>query len=136
MTKTLFDGCQRLLMVIGAVEVLFGLVFWTGHALALTRVALWGGAAFTLLLWAISAIAARAGSPRGLVITGFTTGAVFGVLEWAQATLLPEPQTWIVRAAQVVLLLIGMGVSAELAASADMRQLGFPERKQPPVATG
>jgi hypothetical protein len=29
-----------------------------------------------------------------------------------------------------------MGVSAELAASADMRQLGYPERKRPPVATG
>ena len=29
-----------------------------------------------------------------------------------------------------------MGVSDELAASADMRQLGFPERKRPPVATG
>ena len=135
MTKTLFDGSQRLLMVIGAIEVVLGLVFWSGHALALTQVALWGGGAFALLLWAISGMCARAGAPRGLVITGFATGAALGALEWAQATLFPEPQTWIVRAAQVVLLLIGMGVSAELAASADMRRLDYPGHKTPPVTT-
>jgi hypothetical protein len=135
MWKTVFDGSQRLLMWIGVIEVLLGIVSWTGHGLALTRAALWGGAAFTLLLWWISTLCARAGSPRGLVIAGFTTGAVFAALEWAQAIVLPEPQSWMVRAAQVVLVLIGMGVGAELAASADTRRFEFPEHRTPSAMT-
>jgi ABC-type enterobactin transport system permease subunit len=122
-------------MVIGAVEVLLGLVFWTGHALALTKAAFWGGAAFSLLLWAISTLCFRAGSPRGLVIAGFTTGAAFVALGAAQVYVLPEPQSWLVRAAHVVLVLIGMGVSSELGATADLRRLDNPEQRTPPVTT-
>jgi hypothetical protein len=48
---------------------------------------------------------------------------------------LPEPQSWIVRAAHVLLVLIGMGVSSELAATADTRRFDVPERRTPPVTT-
>jgi hypothetical protein len=91
--------------VLWLVQLVLGVLFWTGHALGLVNVHMGLGFVFVLALWTLAFLCARAGAPRSLVAWLAVVGAVIPVLGMTQMQILPGPQHWIVR---VVHLLVGI----------------------------
>ncbi len=90
-------------------QLVLGILFWTERALGLVQLHMALGGLFVLALWILAALAARAGAPRGLVVTTVTWGVVLPLLGVAQYQLLPGASHWIIR---VVHLLVGLAAMA------------------------
>jgi hypothetical protein len=95
--------------VTGVIELLLGIVLWTGHGLSLVPVHMVIGIAFVLALWALAALGARAGAPAGLVALAWVWGFVVPVLGMTQMRLLPGDWHWVIR---LVHLLVGIAAMA------------------------
>ncbi len=100
--------------VVGAVLLVLGVLFWTGHALSLVQLHMTLGVLFVLLLWAVAAAGARAGAPAGLVVTTALWGLVVPALGFAQTRLLPGSSHWTVRVAHLLVGLVAMGLGGRL----------------------
>ena len=92
--------------VTGAVQIVTGLLFWTGNALALLPVHLLSGVVLVLALWVLAVLAARAGVGAGRAALAGLWGALVVGLGLTQSQLLPGDAHWVV---QVVHLLVGLG---------------------------
>ncbi|HEU4565723.1 MAG TPA: hypothetical protein VFS05_13775 [Gemmatimonadaceae bacterium] len=101
--------------VTGPALVVLGLLFWAGRALALLPLHMALGMLFVLALWALAAIAARAGLHRGMVAAAAAWGIVVPLFGIAQTRLLPGPAHWVVRLAHLLIGIIAMIVADRLA---------------------
>ncbi len=90
-------------------QLVLGVLFWTGRALGLVQLHMALGGLFVLALWILAALAARAGAPRGLVVTTVVWGVILPLLGFAQYQLLLGANHWIIR---VVPLLVGLAAMA------------------------
>jgi len=101
-TKTL----QMLVRVIGLLQLVLGIVFWTGGAEELVIVHIGLGLVLTIALFMLILRAQRAGAARWLVI--FAAAWALGLPIWGlvQESIFPEAYAWI---AQVLHLLCGLG---------------------------
>src|SRR5262245_37030919 len=88
---------QSVVGVTGAVEIVTGLLFWTGNALALLPVHLLSGAALVLAPWALAVLAARAGVGAGRAALAGRWGALVVALGLTQSQLLPGDAHRVVR---------------------------------------
>ena len=87
--------------------LILGILFWTGHALALVRMHMVFGLILVLGLWTLAGLAASRGAPPGLLLAALILGTVVLVLGMTQARLLPGGMHWVI---QVLHLLLGMAV--------------------------
>ena len=92
--------------VTGTVQIVTGLLFWTGNALALLPLHLLSGVVLVLALWVLAVLAARAGAGAGLAALAGLWGALVVGLGLTQSRLLPGDAHWVV---QVLHLLVGLG---------------------------
>ena len=92
--------------VTGLVQIVTGLLFWTGNALVLLPVHLLSGMVLVLALWALAILAARAGVGAGRAALAGLWGALVVGLGLTQSQLLPGDAHWVV---QVLHLLVGLG---------------------------
>jgi hypothetical protein len=90
----------------GIVQIILGLLFWTGHARSLLPVHMLLGTIVVLGLWALAGSGARAGLPGGLVVLAVLVGLAVPIVGVAQVRLLPGSLHWII---QVIHLLLGLG---------------------------
>lgn len=102
----------------GALQVILGLLFWTGHARGLVSTHMVIGLVFVLSLLTLAVLCAIAGAPAGLVAATLLWGLMIPVFGMAQIVLLPGPNHWIVRAAHLLTGIVGMAMAGMLMRSA------------------
>jgi hypothetical protein len=105
--------------ITGAVQIVLGLLFWTGHLLTLIPLHMVIGFVFVLALWTTAALAALARVPWSYAVLAFAWGVVVILLGLTQQQLLPGPNHWIIRALH---LLVGLGAMGQ--ANGLVRRIG------------
>jgi hypothetical protein len=94
------------LRITGAVQIILGLIIWTGKADGLTGIHILVGVIVVLTLWALAVMAFRAAVSRPLAIVAFVWGLVVPIVGLAQTSILKGNGHWVI---QVVHLLLGLG---------------------------
>ena len=101
---------QILVRASGAIQIILGLLFWTGNALGLIPVHIFFGSVLVLSLWTLAIMAWRAGVQPGLVGLALVLGLVTLILGLTQGQLLVNASHWVI---QVLHLLIGIGAMGQ-----------------------
>jgi len=114
--KVAITVTRGLVGITGLVQVVLGILFWTGHAMALIQLHMIVGLVFVLVLMTLAVLGARAGAPPGLVVAALVWGLVIVALGMSQARILPGPGHWIVRVVHLLTGLAGVGLAGALSA--------------------
>jgi hypothetical protein len=96
---------QNLVRVCGLVQIVLGILFWTGNAPTLVPLHIVVGLILVLSLWTLAFLAARADAPAGFVTLAFLWGLLLPVFGMTQDRLLTGDGHWLV---QVLHLLVGL----------------------------
>ena len=102
-------GIQMGIRVLGVVQLVLGIFFWTGNALGLVDLHQLIGILLVLALWTQAALAHRAGVPGGLVAGAVVLGLIVPIVGLTQREIFPGSAHWVI---QVVHLLLGLGLLA------------------------
>jgi uncharacterized membrane protein len=102
-------GIQMGIRVFGVIQLVLGILFWTGNALGLVDLHQFIGILLVLALWTQAALAHRAGVPGGLVAGAAVLGLLVPIVGLTQRELLPGSAHWVI---EVVHLLLGIGLLA------------------------
>ena len=100
---------QMGIRALGVVQLVLGIIFWTGNALGLVDLHQLIGILLVLALWTQAALAHRAGVPGGLVAGAVVLGLVVPIVGLTQREVFPGSAHWVI---QVVHLLLGLGLLA------------------------
>jgi hypothetical protein len=90
----------------GIIQIVVGLLFWTGHALSLIPLHMLVGSIVVLGLWTLTGLALRAGVHPGLVVLSIALGIALPAVGMTQAGILVGSLHWII---QVVHLALALG---------------------------
>lgn len=122
--------------VTGPVQVVLGLLFWSGHALTLVSFHMAIGMLFVLGVLVLAGAAAWARLGLVPVVVSIALGLVIPVFGIAQTRLLPGPAHWVVRLTHLLIAIAAMGVAARLArfTLAHPRQALAPARESSTLA--
>lgn len=104
------------LRVMGAILIVLGVLFWTGHALRLVPAHMVIGLLFVVALWAVAAIGALERVGFALVSRVAIWGALIVWFGMMQTQLLVGPHHWMIRVLHLVVGLIGLGLGEAVAA--------------------
>ena len=102
-------GIQMGIRVLGVIQLVLGVLFWTGNALGLVDLHQLIGILLVLALWTQAALAHRAGVPGGLVAGAVVLGLIVPIVGLTQGEIFPGSAHWVI---QVVHLLLGLGLLA------------------------
>jgi hypothetical protein len=100
---------QPAIRVVGVVQLVLGILFWTGNALGLVDLHQLLGILLVLGLWTMAALAHRAGGPAGLVAAAAVYGLIVPIVGLTQRELLVGSAHWVI---EVIHLLLGIGLLA------------------------
>jgi hypothetical protein len=95
-----------LLRFTGLIQIVLGLLFWTGNALSLIPLHMLVGFILVLSLWTLAVLAALSGVQRGFVALAIVWGFIVPILGLTQSRLLPGPAHLVI---EVLHLLVGLG---------------------------
>ncbi len=104
--KTAITVAHWLVRLTGLIQIVLGVLFWTGNALTLIPVHMLSGFVLVLSVWTLAVLAAIAGVSRGFVVLVIVWGVIVLVLGLTQTQLLPGDFHWVI---QVLHLLVGLG---------------------------
>ncbi|MDR3573642.1 MAG: hypothetical protein P4L50_07265 [Anaerolineaceae bacterium] len=104
--KSAVTVANMLTRLTGLIQIVLGILFWTGHATSLIPVHILSGTVLVLSLWTLAFLATRAGVRTGLVVLALIWGLITVILGMAQSQILVNSAHWII---QVVHLLVGLG---------------------------
>jgi hypothetical protein len=104
--KTAITVAHMLVRLTGLIQIVLGVLFWTGNAITLIPVHMLSGFVLVLSAWTLAVLAARAGVSRGFVVLVIVWGVIVLVLGLTQTQLLPGDFHWVI---QVLHLLVGLG---------------------------
>jgi len=96
---------HTLLRLTALIQIVLGLLFWTGNALGLIPIHVLSGFILVLSLWVLAVLAALAGVNRGFVALVIVWGFIVPILGITQTQLLPGPAHWVI---EVLHLLVGL----------------------------
>ena len=105
--RSTVSAIQMVIRAVWLVQLVLGVLFWTGNALGLVDLHQLLGILLVLALWTLAALAHRAGVPAGLVAAAAVLGLVVPIVGLTQRELLPGSAHWLI---QVVHLLLGLGL--------------------------
>lgn len=114
--KTAIVIAQMLVRLTGVILIILGVSFWAGRALTLLPVHKQVGYMFVLSLWALAALAARAGASAGSVGLALLWGLVVPVLGLTQDRLLVGDTHWMIKVLHLLVGVGAMGMAEGLAA--------------------
>jgi hypothetical protein len=123
---------QWVVRLTGITQVVLGLLFWSGRAFALRPLHMAIGMTFVVALWALAALAARAGLGMRWVLLAVAWGLFIPVFGIVHPRLLPGPGHWIVRVIHLLIGLAAMVIAAKLAGYTRKRR--NPTRSETPNA--
>ncbi len=104
--RTTAMTAQMIVRITGVIQIVLGVLFWTGNALSLIPVHMISGIILVLALWVLAYLAIMSGVNTGLGILAIIWGLIVVGLGMTQAQLVPGPLHWVI---QVVHLLVGLG---------------------------
>lgn len=104
--KTAITITHTLVRLTGLIQIVLGVLFWTGNALNLIPIHMLVGLVLVLSLWTLAILAARAGLQLSFVVLALVWGLVVVVFGLTQTQLLPGPFHWVI---EVLHLLVGLG---------------------------
>lgn len=110
-----------LIVVAGAIQIVLGVLFWTGYADALVPVHILVGIILVLALWTLAGLAAYAGVNIGLVLLAIVWGIIVPILGLTQTRLLPGSTHWVIQVLHLIVGLTAIALGQILAAR--IRQL-------------
>ena len=105
--RSTITAIQMGIRALGVVQLVLGIIFWTGNALGLVDLHQLIGILLVLGLWTQAAMAHRAGVPGGLVAGAAVWGLLVPIVGLTQRDLFPGSAHWVI---QVVHLLLGLGL--------------------------
>jgi hypothetical protein len=100
--------------IAGIVQLVSGVLFWTGHGYALLPVHIVSGSVIVLTLWTVSALALMAPVRRGLALFGLAWGIALPAFGLVQAGLMVGHLHWIVRVVHLLMGLAAMAIAGTL----------------------
>jgi hypothetical protein len=100
--------------VSGTLQLLLGILFWTGHAYNYLPLHIVNGVVIVLTLWTAAVLALVARTRRGLAVFGLLWGLALPAFGMEQATLLVGSMHWIVRVTHLIMGLAAMGIAGTL----------------------
>lgn len=101
--------------VAGIVQIVFGLLFWTGRALGYIPLHMSVGFVVVLGLWTLAVLALVARTGAGLALFGLLWGLALPALGMTQAAILVGPWHWIIRVVHLLMGLTALGLADRLA---------------------
>ena len=113
---------QLLIRVTGVIQIVLGLLFWTGNVRNLTDLHMWIGFVLVIALWIMAGLAARAGVNPGLVALAVIWGLIVPALGMTQVRLLPGDLHWVIQVVHLLVGLIAIGLGERLGDLALQRQ--------------
>ena len=119
--RSTITAIQMAARVLGAIQVILGVLFWTGNALGLVGLHILNGIVIVLLLWVMAGLAARAGVERRLVAVAAVWGLVVPVLGFAQQDLLPGSAHVAIEVLHLLVGLVALDLANTLATKARAR---------------
>ena len=124
--KTAVTIANTLTRLTGVIQIVLGVLFWTGNALGLVPAHIISGTVLVLSLWTLAILGARAGVRPGLVALSLIWGLITIALGLTQGQLLVNSAHWII---QVIHLLIGLGaIGLAEGLAARIKHAQMPER--------
>lgn len=113
--KTAIIVSRVLLGVSGVALLLLGILFWTGHALALVPLHMLLGALLVLSMWMLVAISLYARAAMGFAAVVLIWSLIVPLLGMTQMQLLPGSGHWIIRVLHLLVGIAAMGLGGSLA---------------------
>jgi hypothetical protein len=107
---------------IAVVEVILGVLFWTGNADSLQPVHIAVGLLLVVDLWAAVALGLRAGAPIGLAVLAVVWSLGMPLFGLAQTNLLPGAAHPVIQVLHLIVGLAAVGLVEALAARSDSRR--------------
>jgi hypothetical protein len=107
--RSAVTAVQMAVRVLGVVQIVLGILFWTGNALGLVDLHMLNGIVIVLLLWVMAGLAAAARVQPGLVAGAFVWGLLVVALGLGQQDLLPGSAHVVI---EVLHLLVGLAALA------------------------
>jgi hypothetical protein len=114
--RTAATVAQMLVRITGLIQIVLGILFWTGNALALVPLHLLSGLILVLSLWTLAFIAARSGVQPGFVALVFVWGLLLPVFGLTQAQMLVGGAHWVIQVLHLLVGLAAIGQGEGLAA--------------------
>ena len=114
--KTTATVAQWLVRVAGLVQIVLGLLFWSGNVLALVSVHILLGVIIVLALWTLAFIGARAGVQPGFAAVAFVWGLIVVILGLTQDQILTTGPHWVIQALHLLVGLVAIGQAEGLGA--------------------
>jgi len=105
--RTTVTVVQMLVRLVGTIQLVLGVLFWTGNALSLVPVHMLTGILLVLGLWIMAALAAVTRAAPGLGVVAVIWGLIVPALGVTQTALMPGDPHWVI---QVVHLLTGLAL--------------------------
>jgi hypothetical protein len=112
--RTTATVAQWLVRVTGLIQIVLGLLFWTGNQLTLVPVHMLVGLILVLSLWTLAFIAARSGVQPGFVAIAFLWGLVVPILGVEQGQILVGSAHWLVKVLHLLVGLVAIGMAEGL----------------------
>jgi hypothetical protein len=103
--RTTATVAQWLVRITGLIQIVLGLLFWTGNQLTLVPVHMLVGLILVLSLWTLAFVGARSGAPPGLVVVAFLWGLLLPIFGVTQVQILTGGAHWLI---QILHLLVGL----------------------------
>jgi hypothetical protein len=119
--RTAVTAVQMAIRVLGVIQIVLGLAFWTGNALGLVDLHMLNGILLVLLLWVMAALAVAARVQPGLAVGAFAWGLVVVALGLAQEELLPGSAHVVIEVLHLLTGLAALGLAENLATRAKAR---------------
>ena len=112
----LTPALQMTIRITGLIELILGIIFWTGNAQALIRGHILLGGLLTLALFALVYLAYRAGVVRWLVAISAIWAIGLPIWGLIQSHIFPEAYLWLAQVLHLLCALGAMGLAEVLAA--------------------
>ena len=100
--------------VSGTIQLVLGILFWTGHGYDYLPLHIINGVLIVLSLWTVAVLALVARTRTGLAVFGLAWGLALPAFGLRQATVLVGSMHWIVRVIHLLMGLAAMGIAGTL----------------------
>jgi hypothetical protein len=107
---------QLLVRITAVIQIVLGVLFWTGNLVNLVPVHMLIGLVLVLSLWALAVMALVSGANRGLAALALVWGLIVVALGMMQSQLLPGSLHWIIQVLHLLVGLAALGMAERLAA--------------------
>lgn len=115
--KTVVQTAQWVVRITGVIQIILGVLFWTGNAMALVPVHMLSGTLLVIGLWVLAFAALISGTNVPLGIASLAWGVLTIALGMTQATILPGPMHWVIQVLHLLVGIAAMGMAQNLSTS-------------------